>query len=135
MDIGSKTNDLRSCLERGVKLFNGGRFFEAHEAWEDAWRAETDTTTRSFLQGLIQVAAGFVKWQRGQPRGMAALLERGADKLRRGPPGAFGLNLDELLESVDRFKAVAASMIEGSPQGSIRPDPPQLTLGPDPRTG
>lgn len=129
------TSDLRSCLKRGITLFNGGQYFEAHEAWEDAWRAETDTTTRSFLQGLIQVAAGFVKWQRGQPRGMAALLERGADKLRHGPSGALGLNLDELLESVERFKAVAASMIEGSPQGSHRLDLPHLTLGPDPRTG
>ena len=127
-------NNLRSCLERGIALFNSGQFFEAHEAWEDAWRAETDKTTRSFLQGLIQVAAGFVKWQRGHPRGMAALLEGGGDKLRRGPSGALGLNLDELLASVEHFKAVAASMIEGSPQGSNPPSLPQLTLGPDPRT-
>ena len=126
------TSDLRSCLERGIALFNRGQFFEAHEAWEDAWRVETDTTTRSLLQGLIQVAAGFVKWQRGQPRGMASLLERGADKLRRGPTDLFGLNIDELLESVERFKAVAVSMLDGSPRDSEPPDPPHLRLGPDP---
>ena len=128
-------NDLRSCLERGIALFNSGQFFEAHEAWEDAWRAETDNPTRSFLQGLIQVSAGFVKWQRGHPRGMAALLERGAEKLRRGPSGALGLNIGELLESVERFKAVAASMIEGSPQDSQPPDLPHLRLSPNPRAG
>jgi len=129
------TSDLRSCLDRGIALFNSGQFFEAHEAWEDGWRAETDAPTRSFLQGLIQVAAGFVKWQRGHPRGMAALLERGADKLRQGPPGALGLNVDELLDSVERFKAIAASMIEGSPRESQPPAPPQLKIGPDPGTG
>ena len=63
---------------------------------------------------------------------MAALLERGADKLRRGPSDAFGLNIDELLESVERFKAVAASMLDGSPRESKPPDPPRLRLGPDP---
>ena len=28
-------------LERGVALFNQQKFWEAHEAWEDAWKTET----------------------------------------------------------------------------------------------
>src|SRR5512145_2639201 len=51
-------------LERGVALFNDGSFFEAHDVWEDAWR-ESEGDVRLFLQGLIQIAAGFVKLQRG----------------------------------------------------------------------
>lgn len=124
------TVDLRTCLQQGVALFNGGQFFEAHEAWEDAWRAETDPSTRSLLQGLIQVAAGFVKWQRRHPRGMAALLERGAEKLRNAPPDAFGLNIGELLESVGRFQTVAASMLDGSHRESEVPALPRLRLTP-----
>jgi predicted metal-dependent hydrolase len=47
-------------LERGRKLFNSGLYFEAHEAWEDAWRVETGPV-RLMLHGLIQVAAGLHK--------------------------------------------------------------------------
>ncbi len=128
------TGPWRSFLERGVDLFNRQEFFEAHEAWEDAWRDQTDVSVRSFLQGLIQVAAGFVKWQRRHPRGMAALLERGAAKLERFPPDAFGLNLGQLLESVEWWRRVAAAHAAGMPAEPDPAGPPRLVLGPDPGT-
>ncbi|HEY2734587.1 MAG TPA: DUF309 domain-containing protein, partial [Polyangiales bacterium] len=51
----------RDALRAGASLFNDGRFFDAHEAWEDRWRATHDDTERRFLQGLIQIAAAFHK--------------------------------------------------------------------------
>jgi hypothetical protein len=48
-------------FERGADLFDARQFFEAHEAWEDRWRVATDKAERTFLQGLIQVAAAFHK--------------------------------------------------------------------------
>jgi hypothetical protein len=33
-----------SCVGRGFSM--GGAYFEAHEAWEDRWRLETDETWR-----------------------------------------------------------------------------------------
>jgi predicted metal-dependent hydrolase len=33
-------------LVRGARLLDGGAYFEAHEAWEDRWRLETDETWR-----------------------------------------------------------------------------------------
>jgi Domain of unknown function (DUF309) len=50
-----------SAFVRGAQLFDGGAFFEAHEAWEERWRSATDETERRFLQGLIQVAAALHK--------------------------------------------------------------------------
>ncbi len=57
-----------AALRRGVALFNRREFFAAHEAWEDAWRTNPGEPAY-FLHGLIQIAAGFVKLQRGEPRG------------------------------------------------------------------
>ena len=42
-------------FRRGVSLFNGVRYWHAHEAWEELWRAAPDEE-RDFYQGLIQVA-------------------------------------------------------------------------------
>ncbi len=41
----------------GVELFNAGRHYEAHDAWEEVWRSTTPEPKR-LLQGLIQAAAG-----------------------------------------------------------------------------
>jgi predicted metal-dependent hydrolase len=107
------TRDFRARLERGIELFNRQEFFEAHEVWEDAWREERDDSARIFLQGLIQVAAGFVKMQRGQPRGMGSLLLGGARKLSAFSPDGYGLNIAELLEVVAPWQKAAEAMARG----------------------
>ena len=45
----------------GATLFDDGRYWDAHEAWEGPWRAETREAERLLLQALIQVAAAFHK--------------------------------------------------------------------------
>jgi predicted metal-dependent hydrolase len=44
-------------LEEGRIFFNAGRYYEAHEVWEDLWR-ETRGSLRRYYQGLIQAAVG-----------------------------------------------------------------------------
>jgi predicted metal-dependent hydrolase len=102
---------FRDRLERGVTLFNEASFFEAHEVWEDSWRA-SEGEARVFLQGLIQIAAGFVKLQRGEPRGMLLLLDAGAGKLRRLAPGAWDVDIGGLLEAVATWSALGRRMTE-----------------------
>jgi predicted metal-dependent hydrolase len=53
-------SDLEAKLRPGLELFNGGRYFEAHESWEDAWR-ELQGDDKTFAQGLTQVAAAMHK--------------------------------------------------------------------------
>lgn len=67
-------------LEEGRVLFNAGRFFEAHEKWEEAWLAETGPS-RLLLQGLIQIAAGFLKAASGNVRAAVHLLDAGLGRL------------------------------------------------------
>jgi len=99
--------DLLDHLDRGVVLFNDRQFFEAHEVWEEAWRL-TEGDERRFLQGLIQVAAGFVKWQRGQSRGMADLFVKGTEKLDPFRPIQHGLDVAALLDEVAVWRAAPA---------------------------
>src|SRR5215472_70978 len=79
----------REFLE-GIRLFNTQRYFEAHEALEAVWlRAKGDR--KSFLHGLIQVAAAFHHYARGNRAGFRSLLEKGCTKLE-----TFGAEFDDV---------------------------------------
>jgi predicted metal-dependent hydrolase len=91
-------------FEEGLRLHNGGEFYEAHEAWEQIWVNETDDAWRLFVQGLIQVTSAFHKlfFQR-EPRGAARLLERGLEKLDRYPPDYLGVDLGPFRDGARAF--------------------------------
>lgn len=47
-------------LSAGIRHFDAGHYWEAHEAWEEAWqelRGQGRDPEREFVQGLILVAA------------------------------------------------------------------------------
>ncbi len=65
---------------RGIKLFNSGAYFEAHEVLEDVWRA-APVPEKKFLQGLIQVAVGLHHHSKGNVVGARSLLARAVQEL------------------------------------------------------
>ncbi|MBZ0256799.1 DUF309 domain-containing protein [bacterium] len=58
----------------GIDLFNHGYYWEAHEAWEDAWHASGHHTHPGrFLKALIQFTAVGVKALEGRINGVHTL--------------------------------------------------------------
>ena len=55
-------------LFEGLRCFHSGAFFEAHEHWESVWLASQEPE-KTFLQGLIQVAAAFHRFSAVTARG------------------------------------------------------------------
>lgn len=88
---------------RGIRLFNSGAYFEAHEVLEDAWRA-APTTEKKFLQGLIQVAVGLHHHSKGNIIGARSLLSRAARNLSGYPKDFGGIQLPELLHSLAQWQ-------------------------------
>ena len=93
-----------AVFRRGVALFNGVRYWHAHEAWETLWRA-ADDDERDFYQGLIQVAAGLLHLQRRNARGARNKLREGLDKLRPYEPVHRGILVTELMGKGSRVLA------------------------------
>ena len=89
-------------FDRGVALFNAGKFFEAHEAWEELWLAESQPE-KTFLQGLIQLAAAWHHHSRGNSRGAKSLLAAGIAKLERFPGRHRGLVLAQVRVQAARW--------------------------------
>lgn len=80
------TDAGRSAAEpqwlHALDLFNGGWYWEAHEAWEGFWNAWGRTTPEArFVQGLIHLAAAAVKIREGKPTGVARHTQRARDLL------------------------------------------------------
>jgi hypothetical protein len=121
--------DFDTLLDRGIDLFNRRRFFEAHDVWEDAWRVSSGDRAL-FLQGLIQIAAGLVKWQRGQLRGMTGLLAKGAEKLERLGARFEGVDVKGLLGAVGRWDGTAPGSSAARPFHSGPGDPPRIIRQP-----
>lgn len=88
--------EAHELLHRGVALFNGLRYWHAHEAWETLWRA-ADEKDRDFYQGLIMVAAGLLHLQRRNARGARNKLRDGLSKLKPYEPAYRDLVINELI--------------------------------------
>lgn len=66
----------------GVDLWNHRYFWEAHETWEDPWRAAgREAPLGLFLQGLILLAAAALKREIGAEPAARRLAARGARRL------------------------------------------------------
>ena len=117
-----------AALGRGRRLFNDGRFFEAHEVWEEAWLRE-EGETRQLLQGLIQVAAGYHQaFDRRQAHGSAWLLEAGWKRLESLPERAGGLALAAFREALALSLEKARAWDRGQAGGLEPGDTPRLRL-------
>jgi hypothetical protein len=92
----------RKKFQRGVALFNARKFFEAHEVWEELWLREPEPE-KTFLQGLIQLAAAFHHYFRGNARGAESLLAAGIVKLGRFPGDQYGLALAKFRDEAKQW--------------------------------
>ena len=90
-----KSSEKVERFERGLAHFNAQEFFEAHEVWEEVWLTEGEPE-KTFLQGIIQIAAAFHHYRRGNSDGAETLLAAGIVKLSRFPADHHGLAIDNL---------------------------------------
>ena len=90
-----KTAEKKEKFDLGLEHFNSRKFFEAHEIWEEIWLVESEPE-KTFLQGLIQLAAAYYHYTRGNPCGTESLLASGIVKLMRYPENHRGLAIGEL---------------------------------------
>jgi predicted metal-dependent hydrolase len=99
----------------GIRLFNEGHYWHAHEQWERCW-LQSSGADALFYQALIQAAAALVKWRQGNRRGLTLNWAKSSARLDRLPSSYLGLSLADLRAHMDRLAAGATD------------SPPRLTL-------
>ena len=106
----------------GIEHFNAGRYFDAHEVWEEIWlRSSGDT--KVFYQMLIQAAVALYHYERGNARGARGMHANVVDKLERLPSFLMSLDLGDFSR---QFRGFFAELIDNNdeaapPAGRPRP--------------
>jgi hypothetical protein len=111
---------MEAAFKRGLEAIRAGRYFEAHEELEDAWR-EAAAEERDFFQGLVHVAVAWYQAGRGRPVATASQLEKAARRLAPFAPEHRGVDVEAVLGQVAAARTRVA-------EGSLDLTPPKLTL-------
>jgi len=102
-------------------LLDAGRPFHAHEVLEAVWKA-APPAERDLWQGLAQIAVGLTHALRGNGRGAAALLRRGADRLDGyARPGPHDIDIDGIQQTCRALAdRIEMSGLEGVDPSGLR---------------
>lgn len=84
----------------GIKLFNEGKFFEAHEELETAWRDEAGEI-RNLYQGILQVAVTYLHITRGNHEGAVKVYGRSLKRLKNWPDVCRGIQVGKFREDAE----------------------------------
>ena len=52
------TDRKEDLFTKGIRAFNDGNYYDAHEFWEDLW-SDYYFSDRLYVQGLIQMSVGY----------------------------------------------------------------------------
>ncbi len=87
-------------ITKGVKLFNDGSYFEAHDYFENMW-AEESSEKRIFYQGLVQISVGTYHFCNKNLIGALSQYSKGLDKLKKFPDNYENISLRKLREEIN----------------------------------
>lgn len=116
----------------GIRFFNDGDFFEAHEVWEDLW-SESHGDERRFVQGLIQAAVGLCHFSNGNLGGALKLYRSSYDYMKTCDSPFLGLDISLFWRRMEQcFEPLLTA---AAPDRSLRPATealPRIDLDPPP---
>jgi uncharacterized protein len=84
--------ELHPQAAEGLRLFNAGEYFEAHEALEDAWKAEKGKI-RELYRGILQIAVVYLHIRRRNYNGAVKVYLRSQKWLKDWPENCRGIEV------------------------------------------
>ena len=107
---GLSPDQLAQCdaFQHGILYQQAGYFWEAHEVLETVWMVLPDPSLeRRFVQGLIQIANGYLKIEMQRPKAARRLATIARNLIPADRVGAvMGIELDQthgLIDSLDQL--------------------------------
>lgn len=102
MSVKHTDNNEAEIFHEGIRQFNDGEWFEAHEVWEDIWH-DASGQKKLFYQGLIQFTVTIEHIRRGNPRGVRAVYKTCLTKFE-GLTGVYmGIDVDWIRSELKRM--------------------------------
>jgi predicted metal-dependent hydrolase len=91
---------LHPQAAEGLRLFNAGEYFEAHEALEDAWNEESGKV-RNLYRGILQIAVVYLHITRRNYNGAIKVYARSQRWIRDWPAVCRGIQVEELCRDAE----------------------------------
>jgi len=86
----------------GIRLYNEGKYFDAHELLEIAWRAEPEPDRRLY-QGILQAGIAFMHARNGYAKGVFSMYERCRVWLSPWPDCCRTINIGQLKSDLQQL--------------------------------
>jgi uncharacterized protein len=116
---GRDDNTVAAEYKRGLELARGGRYFDAHEAFELAWRA-AEPGERDFFQGLVHAVVFSYQAGRGRPVGAERQREKALRRLAPFRPSHRGLDVERLAAALERVETdLREELVDRDPQPPV----------------
>jgi predicted metal-dependent hydrolase len=115
---------LHPQAAHGLRLFNAGRYFEAHEALEEAWNAENGIV-RDLYRGILQIAVTYLHITRGNYNGALKVYGRSQKWMRDWPEVCRGIQVGQLRRdaeaAIDEVKRLGMERIGEFDRSLLKP--------------
>ena len=115
---------LHPSALQGILLFNQGKYFEAHEELETAWKAERGKV-RELYQGILQAAVTYLHITRGNYAGALKVYARSMRWLRQWPETCRGVDVErlrnDLTAAVEAVRSLGEGRINEFDQAALKP--------------
>ena len=112
-------NTVTAEYKRGLGLARGGAWFEAHEAFETAWRA-AGPDEREFFQGLVHAVVFAYQHGRGRAVGAERQREKALRRLAPYAPAHRGLDVERLMAALVRAEPdLREQLVERDPEPPV----------------
>ncbi len=95
---------------KGIKIFNDGDYFAAHDFFEVLWHF-AESKNRNLFQGLTQLSVSCFHFVSGNLSGSLSQLEKAEAKLSFYFPDYMEINLTQLSSDIKEFKAEIKSQL------------------------
>lgn len=96
--------ELSELAVEGIRLFNAGEYFEAHEVLEEAWNADT-SAAKELYRAILQVAVAYLQIERGNYRGAVKMFLRMRQWFEPLPDACRGVDVAQLWRDARRVEA------------------------------
>ena len=117
--MASDDNTVGAEYKRGLGLARSGAWFEAHEAFEHAWRA-AEPDERDFFQGLVHAVVFAYQHGRGRAVGAERQREKALRRLAPFAPEHRGLDVERLLAALVRAEPdLREQIVERDPEPPV----------------
>ena len=102
MEVSQK---IETLFIKGKKEFLNGRYYDAHETWEDLW-SDYYLKDRKFVQGLIQLSVSFVHLKNNNMIGAKSLLKKSKAKFSDFEGVHRSISMNKLKNEMNKVEKV-----------------------------